>query len=499
MEPAVFEILSSWLSAAAAPLADAAIKAAAVLSIAGLLSLALRRASSALRHAVWFAAVCGALALPLLSLALPAWRVPLDLAPAAAPVASEPTRAEPGAPAAQAVVPAGVGSSDRAQEAERREWTPALVIVWLVGAMLVAGRTAAAALRVRGIAMRAGLAGAEWTAAARAAARRLGLEREVPLLVSDRVAAPATWGVRRPVVLLPLAAFEWPEGQRVAALLHEFAHVTRRDCATQLAAQIACAVYWFNPMVWVAARALRDEREQAADDRVLGAGVKASDYAGLLLEVARATPSPLAAPAASFAGGRRSHLERRVRAVLDPRRRRQPGGRTAASGAVLAVTCVVAPLTAARPAATPFPMAAPETPTSLSRRSREVTELPERAGSGPASRSARQPAAAPPRVAQEGTGPSAAPAPRPAPRVTAGEPRVDPASRHAVVAALEEALNDEDEGVRKQARWALDLIRIRDGELPNANPHVRAPDVDVEPHVNVGPEVPDEDPDPEER
>jgi TonB family protein len=103
------------------------------------------------------------------------------------------------------------------------------------------------------------------------------------------------------------------------ALAHEWSHIQRRDLHTQLLAQLVCCLYWFQPLVWLAARRLRQEREQACDDAVLAGGVKAHEYAAELMELARAaTRSPLGALAMAEV----SDLEGRVRALLDRRRNR---------------------------------------------------------------------------------------------------------------------------------------------------------------------------------
>ena len=117
-----------------------------------------------------------------------------------------------------------------------------------------------------------------------------------------------------------------------AVLLHELIHIRRHDLAAQVAAQAVCCFYWFHPMVWMAARQLRRERECACDDAVLSGGVAAPDYAGHLLELARAMVqrrSLADAPAMAESGD----LEERVRAVLDRGRNRAPlSGRPAAVG-----------------------------------------------------------------------------------------------------------------------------------------------------------------------
>ena len=164
----------------------------------------------------------------------------------------------------------------------------------------------------------------------------LAIGRPVRTLESPGAAVPMTWGMVRPVVLLPEAARSWPAERLHAVVLHELIHVQRHDLVAQVAAQAACCIYWFHPMVWMAARQLRKERECACDDAVLSGGVAAPDYAGHLLELARAMVqrrSLADAPAMAETGD----LEERVRAVLDRGRNRAPlSGRLAAAVGTLA-------------------------------------------------------------------------------------------------------------------------------------------------------------------
>src|SRR4029077_15656369 len=118
--------------------------------------------------------------------------------------------------------------------------------------------------------------------------RQLSLSRPVGLLTSATACTPMAVGVRRPSILLPANCVDWPAEKTRIVLSHELAHVERRDVFWQLAARVAAALYWFHPLVWLAAGRMRHERERACDDRVLSAGVRAIDYAAGLVEVAGA-------------------------------------------------------------------------------------------------------------------------------------------------------------------------------------------------------------------
>ena len=166
-------------------------------------------------------------------------------------------------------------------------------------------------------------------------------------LCPDRV-MPMVWGVLRPVVLLPAEVTAWPQALQRDVLLHELAHVRRHDYLNQLIARLACAVHWFNPLAWVAARRLRAERERACDDHVLGTGASACDYAEHLVAVARRLrPAGRGTLGVAMAG--RSAFGERVTALLDPRRARGvlTGALLLRSG--LGAACLIVPLAALHP------------------------------------------------------------------------------------------------------------------------------------------------------
>jgi hypothetical protein len=170
----------------------------------------------------------------------------------------------------------------------------------------------------------------------------------VTLLRGGPAALPLTWGVLRSVVLLP-AEFElWPQERRRAVLLHELAHVRRRDCLTQWLGLVTCAAYWFNPLAWWAVSRLRAEREQACDDLVLETGERPSTYAAELLAVARSRrPAGALAPAA-LAMARPSGLERRLVAILDARSNRRGPARSMVVASLVLVLGASATLAAVR-------------------------------------------------------------------------------------------------------------------------------------------------------
>ena len=166
-----------------------------------------------------------------------------------------------------------------------------------------------------------------------------------------------TWGWRHPMVLLPVLCRSWDEERLSQALVHEIGHIRRWDVVTQALGNAACALYWFNPLVWLAARKMLVERERACDDLVLESGALPSAYAHGLLEMARSLGAGWTAARVSPAMARRSQISGRLLAVLDPDRSRRAIGRREVITAALGCVLVVAPLAMVRPArAIPSPV-----------------------------------------------------------------------------------------------------------------------------------------------
>jgi hypothetical protein len=166
--------------------------------------------------------------------------------------------------------------------------------------------------------------------------------------ISETCRVPMTWGIRRPVLMLPREALTWSDPRLQAALRHEAGHINRQDYLVRGIAQAVCALYWPNPLVWFAARSLRVAQEQATDDLVLRAGTPAEDYAAQLFDAARTVAARgLFAPHA-VAMASPSTLEDRVRAIVDDRRDRRPLSRCAVIVGSLLIALTVAISTAAQ-------------------------------------------------------------------------------------------------------------------------------------------------------
>jgi beta-lactamase regulating signal transducer with metallopeptidase domain len=144
------------------------------------------------------------------------------------------------------------------------------------------------------------------------AAEECGVLRPVRLRIAGHECSPMTFGVRRPVIIVPASAAGLSPEQLRALLLHEAAHIRSHDWVAGLVARCACAVYWFHPAVWFIARSLRDAAEVACDDAALRAGVRPSDHAQLLLDVASRFQPAAHEPGATCALVRASGLRRRI-------------------------------------------------------------------------------------------------------------------------------------------------------------------------------------------
>ncbi|HSP93353.1 MAG TPA: M56 family metallopeptidase [Thermoanaerobaculia bacterium] len=342
---------------------DIALKATLLFSFTAAVIGLLRRSGAAARHLAGTAGLIAALALPLLTLALPRWEVRVlpDLFKSSrvTPVSSLAPDIERSDPASEARWET-VGSAKETGSpvtpvnppGRSVPWPLIAFAAWAAGSLLVGARLAYGVLRVHRIRLEAApIRDSEWTEETRRLSRELELDRSVELLESARVPVAMTSGLLRPLLLLCRQARHWEVERRRVVLLHELAHVRRGDWLWLLLAEAAFAFYWWHPLAWALERQVRRDCERACDDLVLAAGTKPSVYAGHLLGIFRSLSAAAHPVAPAVASERTSHFEGRLRAILDPgqARRDLPRGRALVSAtglfAAAAVIAVVQPWT----------------------------------------------------------------------------------------------------------------------------------------------------------
>jgi len=446
-------------------------KSFAVMGAALIVARSLRRASAATRHLVWTLALAGTLALPVLVVLVPQRPVAVMPSTLAArwlplPSWSEPRPADRDGrfeaaettPAASTAAAPGVKATDvrpRPVESDAipRRTLPMLVVLWIAGTVIVLARITIGHVLLRRSAHRAQpITSGPWRTLLRRLTSVVGLGTPPALLRLPNTAMPMTWGLMRPAVLLPDGADDWPDARREVVLLHELAHIRRRDCLTQALAQLACALYWFNPIVWIAARRVRTERELACDDLVLRHGATAPTYAAELLELARTLRDVRGGALATVAMARRSQLEGRLLAILNPSRNRATVSRPFSAALATAVFLVLLPIAVVVPVSGAVVPGEPEVSGSKMAWVPAV-QAPSQARSSPTVR-----------------GPDSSQQPPP----TSASPQAVPSAVEALVAALD----DPDAQVRRTAAHAL--ARLRD---PRALPGLTAALKDESPDV----------------
>jgi beta-lactamase regulating signal transducer with metallopeptidase domain len=111
----------------------------------------------------------------------------------------------------------------------------------------------------------------------------MGLERTPLLAESESVAVPLTFGVLRPVLLVPKDWRTWESGKLAAVIAHELSHVNRNDSLTRTLSLLYRSLFWFSPLSWWLERRLADLAEQASDTAALSAGAEPAYYAEVLM------------------------------------------------------------------------------------------------------------------------------------------------------------------------------------------------------------------------
>lgn len=292
---------------------DIGLRASVVVLVALAAAGVLRRRSAALRHWVLAAGILSAAAVAPLASALPTWDLPAAPRVMEAPIAriagEQPPLPFPNPTPSRTVAPSAPASLVPIEAVVTGLWTLGFainVLVMLISLRRLSRLTNAATA----------VTDSRWLTWARELSISLDVRGDVALLQTGLATTLGTWGWRRPRVLLPAGCEHWTDDRIRVVLGHELAHIRRADWAVQMAADLVRALFWYNPLFWIASARLRRASEEACDNAVLDAGMPAADYASHLLDIAR-TCRPPSAMATLVPMARRSTLEWRIAAMLN--------------------------------------------------------------------------------------------------------------------------------------------------------------------------------------
>ncbi len=257
-------------------------------------------------------------------------------------------------PAAEPKVEKSLTVAAKAKSFDFRPLVGAAVGVWAAGVLFLAARLLHGIVAVR--TLRCTSAPLDPTALGDVLAevrRSLGLARLPPIGLSERIATPVVAGLFRPAVLLPASLPAAIDPSRLRdILLHECAHVARRDPWVVVLQRLVAVVYWPHPLIHLLNRQLARCREEVCDNWVLRA-VRPADYADTLLAVAIHCRDRFGMDMPIGLFDVQGKVEDRVRRLLD--RRRDAGVRLPARvrWSVLAASAIFLAVAAA------FPLVAP--------------------------------------------------------------------------------------------------------------------------------------------
>jgi TonB family protein len=326
-------------------LATCTVKMTCLLGVAWIIGRAACRQSAAFRHLLWSLGILGSLMLPLLTLLLPAWHsATLGNASPMLEFARKTTAGPSHGTLHSMIINAGAASPVFSKLGSLA------LILWASGFLLVSMRFIGGIARLAWLSAHSRLLSEQkWANAVLEISKRFKITRTVRIFqCGNRAFMPLTWGICRPLIILPPIALEWPEDRRRIVICHELAHIARGDWFWQICAELACCFYWFHPFAWIAAGRLRHESERACDDSVLNLGIEASDYANLLLDLARSLKSPSSSWSVALALARPYDLERRFDSMLNPSMNRGLLSMRVRLLTVLSALCFLVPLAAVR-------------------------------------------------------------------------------------------------------------------------------------------------------
>jgi beta-lactamase regulating signal transducer with metallopeptidase domain len=143
--------------------------------------------------------------------------------------------------------------------------------------------------------------------------------RGIRVTVTDSVGAPALHGIFRPNLLFPPGLLEKLSPHEVQLVVaHELGHYKRRDLLAQALIHSARILHWFNPLIWVAARAARHDCELACDEYVVRhfSSTEPHVYGATLLKILGLAVRPLQTPLGLSIVESKQEMKRRIQMIV---------------------------------------------------------------------------------------------------------------------------------------------------------------------------------------
>ena len=345
-------------------LVELALKSTLLLVLCYLFSKMLKRYSAATKSLIWTIAFIGVLFLPFLHINLPAF----DFSQKDATETTNDTfylvRVLPeeelsGFDFEDDVVISAGGSTESIEQDTQEpglfaftqnisfpHWSYFLVAVWCMGVLYLVIRWFMSYISVRGLIKNGRKNVSALAHTVEEIRAELGIKVPVKVKVSERVHIPFIWGIFTPKLVLPAEAESWDKDSLRSVIIHELAHVKRFDLVRLKLFRIACALNWFNPMIWLASKRAKLEIEGACDNEVINAGYKQDAYARRLLGFAVRMREVRKVNAVGLAMVRKSAFEERITNIVDQGLDRRPSSKFATGLISLVILLAIIPLAA---------------------------------------------------------------------------------------------------------------------------------------------------------
>lgn len=195
---------------------------------------------------------------------------------------------------------------------------PDLVNIWFVGALLFLVRMATGMADLRQLHQKTHHeAEPKWLEFIRNQQEILKISRPVRLLSSIHIDMPLTYGILKPVILVPSALFlQLSPAQLEAIITHELAHVKRHDYLTNLFQSMLEVVFFFHPVFWWINKEIKEQRENACDELAIHKGISPKDLAYGLANVLNRAQQHIPEMAMAAAGKRNTPTLDRIKRIM---------------------------------------------------------------------------------------------------------------------------------------------------------------------------------------